>query len=184
VIKKLSDGESVEVQGSAKSPYIVKRVGDVVSCSCPAWRNQSLPINHRTCKHIRKVLGDEAEQARLGSEFPTKATPKKKLTVVPPTILLAERWTPDIDPTGWWMSEKLDGVRGYWTGKEMVSRLGNLFYLPEWFKLQLPSCALDGELWIGRKRFQETVSIVRTQGGSDELWKKVRYPIFDAPKVP
>jgi DNA ligase-1 len=26
-------------------------------------------------------------------------------------VLLAETWTEDVDPTGWWMSEKLDGVR-------------------------------------------------------------------------
>jgi len=26
-------------------------------------------------------------------------------------VLLAETWNEDIDPTGWWMSEKLDGVR-------------------------------------------------------------------------
>jgi len=185
MIKILNDGESVEVQGSAKLPYIVKRIGDVISCSCPAWRNQSLPINLRTCKHIRKILGDEAEQIRVGYD-PTskKKKVKNKPKAIPPAILLAEKWIPDVDPTGWWMSEKLDGVRGYWTGKEMLSRLGNLFYLPEWFKLQLPSYALDGELWIGRKKFQETVSIVRTQGGSDKSWEKIKYLIFDAPEVP
>jgi len=184
MIKKLNDGESVEVQGSAKSPYIVKRIGDVISCSCPAWRNQSLPINRRTCKHIRKILGDEAEQIRVGYNPAIKTKPKKKTIAVPPAMLLAEKWTSDIDPTGWWMSEKLDGVRGYWTGKEMLSRSGNIFYLPEWFKQQLPSCTLDGELWMGRKKFQETVSIVRTQGGSDESWEKIMYLIFDAPKAP
>ena len=26
-------------------------------------------------------------------------------------VLLAETWSEDVDPTGWWMSEKLDGVR-------------------------------------------------------------------------
>lgn len=181
MIKELKDGESVEVKGSAKKPYLIKRVGDVISCSCPAWRNQSLPINLRTCKHIRKVLGDESEKARLGRDLATKPKPKSK--AVPPEILLAETWTPDIDPAGWWMSEKLDGVRGYWTGKKMLSRLGNVFYLPDWFKEQLPSFPLDGELWIGRKMFQETVSIVRTQGGSDELWGDVNYVIFDAPRV-
>jgi len=101
MVRELKDGESVEVQGSAKSPYIIKRIGDVISCSCPAWRNQSLPINHRTCKHIRKILGDEAERVRLGDEFPTKTKPKKKSTVVPPAILLANKWTPDIDPSGY-----------------------------------------------------------------------------------
>jgi DNA ligase-1 len=49
----LQDGQSVEIQGSAAKPYILKNVGGVYSCSCPAWRNQSLPIERRSCKHLR-----------------------------------------------------------------------------------------------------------------------------------
>jgi len=62
----LADGQSVEIQGSAARPYIIKNTGSVFSCSCPAWRNQSLPIERRTCKHLRKLRGDVAEEARLG----------------------------------------------------------------------------------------------------------------------
>jgi DNA ligase-1 len=40
--------------------------------------------------------------------------------------------------------------------------------------------AADGELWIDRKKFQRTVSIVRRQDKT-ELWKEVRYLVFDAP---
>jgi DNA ligase-1 len=32
-------------------------------------------------------------------------------------LLLANKWTPGTNPTGWWMSEKLDGVRAYWNGR-------------------------------------------------------------------
>ena len=32
-----------------------------------------------------------------------------------------------MDIRGWWMSEKLDGVRGYWTGEQLVSRSGKVF---------------------------------------------------------
>ena len=39
---------------------------------------------------------------------------------------------------GWWMSEKLDGVRAYWTGKEFLSRLGNPLHAPDWFCQGLP----------------------------------------------
>ena len=49
----LQDGESTQVQGSARAPYILKNVGGVYSCTCPAWRNQSLPIERRTCKHLQ-----------------------------------------------------------------------------------------------------------------------------------
>ena len=44
----LQDGESVEIKGSAAKSYILKNIGDVFSCTCPAWRNQSLGIERRT----------------------------------------------------------------------------------------------------------------------------------------
>src|SRR5207237_8113341 len=66
----LRDGESVEMKGSASRPYVLKNVGSVYSCSCPAWRNQSLPIERRTCKHLRRLRGDAAETARVGSNRP------------------------------------------------------------------------------------------------------------------
>ena len=54
----LRDGESTEMKGSAAKPYVLKNTGGVYSCSCPAWRNQSVAIERRTCKHIRKLRGD------------------------------------------------------------------------------------------------------------------------------
>jgi DNA ligase-1 len=178
----LKDGEIAEVQGSAKLPYKIKNIGGVYSCSCIAWKMQSQPIDKRTCRHIRKLRGDEAESARLGGSVTMKGAPtKNKTTAVPPSLLLAEKYSPDMDPTGWWMSEKLDGVRAYWNSKELLSRLGNKFYAPEWFTKGLPkSTQLDGELFIDRKKFQETVSIVRRQD-MPETWKKVKYLVFDLP---
>src|SRR5258707_12681661 len=66
----LDDGESIEVQGSGSKPYVLKNVGGVYSCSCPAWRNQSVGIERRTCKHLRKLRGDAAEEARIGGALP------------------------------------------------------------------------------------------------------------------
>ena len=71
-------------------------------------------------------------------------------------VMLAQRWDQKIDINGWWMSEKLDGVRGYWTGKEMISRSGNPFRVPEWFTRNFPLTPLDGELWIGQRQFFKT----------------------------
>src|SRR5207248_11602224 len=62
----LADGESTTMQGSGSKPYTLKNVGGVYSCTCPAWRNQSIGIEQRTCKHIRAYRGDDAEKARLG----------------------------------------------------------------------------------------------------------------------
>ena len=80
------------------------------------------------------------------------------------------------------MSEKLDGVRAYWDGTRFLSRQGNEFHAPDWFTAGLPETPLDGELWLDRKAFQRTVSIVRRQDKS-EHWKQIQYVIFDAPAL-
>ncbi len=179
---ELLDGQSVEIQGSAAKPYVIKNVGGVYSCSCPAWRNQSLPIDRRSCKHLRQHLGVQAEARRLG---PSAAAPSPQLAAQPtanvaPPLLLAESWDNEQDVTGWYVSEKLDGVRAWWTGERFLSRQGNPFFTPAWFTCGFPTTPLDGELWIGRKAFQQTVSVVRRQDAGEQ-WRKVRYVVFDAP---
>jgi DNA ligase-1 len=52
-----------------------------------------------------------------------------------------------MDPTGWLMTEKYDGMRLYWTGKEFLTRQGKKVRAPEFFTKNLPKIALDGELW-------------------------------------
>jgi DNA ligase len=182
----LQDGESTEMQGSGAKPYILKNTGGVYSCTCPAWRNQSNAIEKRTCKHLRKLRGDAAEEARIGGALPQRPVPASQSADGEgdedsgPPILLAESWDTATDLSDWWMSEKLDGVRAYWDGKQFLSRQGNIYYAPDWFIEGLPTVPLDGELWIDRKKFQRTVSIVRRQDKND-LWKEVRFLVFDAP---
>ena len=116
------------------------------------------------------------------------AANEQDLTTATPTperqalqLLLANVWNPSIDPTGWWMSEKYDGLRGYWDGRKLWSRKGNLIHAPDYFLAELPrDIALDGELWIGYGKFEETVSIVRSET-PDDRWKHVRFMVFDAP---
>ncbi len=177
----LCDGETAEVWGSGSKPYQLKNVGGVFSCSCPAWRNQSLPIDQRTCKHLRQYRGEVVEMARLVGVVATTPLPEPNTASAPP-LLLAESWNPETDPRGWWVSEKLDGVRAYWDGTQFLSRNGNRYVAPEWFTRGLPDSPLDGELWVGRKQFQRTVSIVRRSNAA-ELWREVRYLIFDAPAL-
>ena len=176
---ELRDGESIEVQGSAREPYILKNTGAVYSCSCPAWRNQSLHPGRRTCKHLRKLRGDAAEQARLGAPLPELIGDLNADRECPP-VLLAHSWDGAKDPTGWWVSEKLDGVRAYWDGERFLSRLGNRYLAPDWFTKNLPKTPLDGELWMARKAFQRTVSVVRRLDAG-EAWRALSFVIFDAP---
>ncbi len=189
----LADGESVEMQGSGVKPYVLKNTGGVYSCTCPAWRNQGIGIERRSCKHLKKLRGADVEATRVGaSAGDTPARPKKKAAAAgskaganeaadkAPSLLLAHVWENELDLTGWWMSEKLDGVRAYWDGEQFLSRLGNVFHAPAWFMDGLPKIPLDGELWCGRKKFQRTVSIARRQDKSDH-WRELTYVVFDAP---
>ena len=176
----LEDGATAEIQGSGAKPYILKNTGGVYSCSCPAWRNQSVAIEQRTCKHLRKYRGDDAEQTRIGTALPAKPVNDDGDETAGPPVLLAESWDNMTDMAGWWMSEKLDGVRAYWDGKQFLSRAGNLFHAPEWFTDGLPNVVLDGELWLARKAFQRTVGIVKRQD-KPEIWNELKFLVFDAP---
>jgi DNA ligase-1 len=128
-----------------------------------------------------------APKKRNGSRAKTQAgsysSSKASIEASEAPVLLAHAWTPDVDPTGRYMSEKLDGIRAWWDGKEFISRLGNVFWAPDQYKAGMPDHPLDGELYLGRGRFQETMSIVRTQNRDTyDKWKAVRYMVFDAPE--
>lgn len=85
------------------------------------------------------------------------------------------------NPAGWLMSEKLDGVRAIWNGTILETRNGNQIHAPAWFTAALPSVPLDGELWMGRGKFQATVAAVRKHAPDDTAWRQIRYMVFDAP---
>jgi len=96
------------------------------------------------------------------------------------SVLLAKNWAGS-DPAGWWLSEKLDGVRAAWDCRVLVTRTGQPIRAPQWFLDALPkSESLDGELWIGRGQFQRTVGLVRSHQGG-EGWRSIRFAAFDAP---
>ena len=79
----------------------------------------------------------------------------------PIKVLLAELWTEKVDPKGWMLSEKLDGMRMVWTGEQMFTRNGNVIFFPPFFVKGWPNSYLDGELWLERDSFQRLVSITK-----------------------
>lgn len=113
-----------------------------------------------------------------------QSTPSKQLSrdAQKAPVMLAQRWQPNMEVTGWWMSEKLDGMRGYWTGKELLSRSGKIIQAPVWFTEHFPPTPLDGELWLGRQQFSQLMSIVRSKT-PDKRWKNVKFMVFDAPQM-
>ena len=100
-----------------------------------------------------------------------------------PDLLLLTKDTGDVDVSGWYMSEKLDGVRAYWDGSELLSRQGNAFAAPDWFTADLPPFELDGELWTAPGEFETIVSIV-SRDWPHPGWRRITYNIFEVPNAP
>ena len=87
-----------------------------------------------------------------------------------------------IDISNWYMSEKLDGIRAYWDGKELFSKNKNKIFAPSWFTKDFPPFPLDGELWTKRGDFENIQSIVLSQQESKD-WENITYNIFEIPNV-
>lgn len=81
---------------------------------------------------------------------------------------------------GWYMSEKLDGIRAYWDGKELKTKNGNKIFVPKGFLTNFPTFKLDGELWTKRSDFENIQSIILDKIPSKN-WDKITYNIFEVP---
>jgi len=101
-----------------------------------------------------------------------------------PALMLAGRWHDGLDPSAYWVSEKLDGVRAYWDGQQLYFRSGRPIAAPAWFVAGLPAVPLDGELWLGRGRFEQLSGLVRREAAAEQGWRRVRYMVFDLPGRP
>ena len=88
----------------------------------------------------------------------------------------------DENITAWLMSEKLDGIRGYWDGEKLHTRRGNKIFAPNWFLENLPPFELDGELWTKRSDFETIQNIVMDKTPSKD-WQKITYNIFEVPNA-
>jgi len=98
-----------------------------------------------------------------------------------PGLMLAEVYKPGMPLADYWVSEKYDGVRGYWDGRRLWTRGGEAVAAPAWFTAPLPKQPLDGELWAGRGQFERAVSTVRSQVPNDTAWHEIRFMVFDLP---
>lgn len=171
VIKVLRDLPTVRSIDDVKG---IKGVG-------PKTINAIAEVLEQSKKHKPNEDEDEADDDSGGTmNMITESVKPSALA----GLLLAQSFDSDKhDPKGWYMSEKLDGVRAYWDGhSHLWSRLQNRFYAPKWFTDALPrGVPLDGELYCGRGNFQDAVSIVRSQTPDTERWRTVRYCVFDTP---
>ena len=84
---------------------------------------------------------------------------------------------------GWLASEKLDGVRAYWDGRNLRSRNGKILAAPEGWSAHFPPFALDGELYTARGEFEKIQSIVMDKTPSVTAWSEIKFHVFDVPEA-
>ena len=91
-----------------------------------------------------------------------------------PALMLAKVYRPGVSLRDYWLSEKYDGLRGFWDGQRLLTRGGEVIAAPAWFTAGWPNVAMDGELWAGRGRFSQAQSTTRTQLPDDAAWRSIR----------
>ncbi len=99
----------------------------------------------------------------------------------PPPVELVNVYHGHAHLADFWVSEKYDGVRGYWNGHQLITRGGHVVHAPAWFTAHWPHTALDGELWAGYGKFSRASAIIRTAGPHDPAWHQISYHVFDLP---
>ena len=109
---------------------------------------------------------------------------RAQTTTQQPSLMLAQIWRSGLPLQDYWVSEKLDGVRGYWNGHQLVSRGGQRIATPEWFVRDWPATPMDGELWAGRGRFAHAQSTTAQAIPDDRAWRQMRFMVFDLPAAP
>jgi DNA ligase-1 len=128
------------------------------------------------------IAGLMSAGAAHGAHGDTAAQGSKSAPTLP--VLLAQLAPQGVAPAPYLVSEKLDGVRALWDGQHLRFRSGRLVPAPTWFLAQLPAgVPLDGELWLGRGRFDALSAIVRKAVPIDDDWRQLRYMVFDMPSA-
>ncbi len=99
-------------------------------------------------------------------------------------ILLANTYQGTEQLNHYWVSEKYDGVRAYWTGSELITRAGKKIHAPISWTKQLPKQAIDGELWIDYQQFDRISGLIRKKHPIAYDWQSVKFMAFDLPSYP
>ena len=134
-------------------------------------------------KSRRRLIVATAAAAFLPFSTRTGARPRPAAEGGAPLLepLLATVYTGQVAPALCLVSEKYDGVRALWDGRVLRHRSGREVAAPRSFLAALPSEPLDGELWLGRGRFEALSAIVRTTSPSEPDWARIRYMVFERP---
>jgi DNA ligase-1 len=127
------------------------------------------------------LAGPPLENLANAQTAPLQAQAVAPASTAAPALMLANVYHPGVALADYWVSEKYDGVRGYWDGKNLFTRGGQLVNAPSWFTAGWPKTPLDGELWAGHGQFPKAVSTVRQQTPDEAAWRAMHFMVFDLP---
>src|SRR5690625_4957902 len=99
----------------------------------------------------------------------------------PPALELVDTYHGGVDLSRYWVSEKFDGVRGYWDGHHLWTRGGERVRVPDWFTRHWPDVPMDGAVWAGYGKLARASAIVRSAGPEDPAWQEISYRVFALP---
>ena len=142
-------------------------------------KSASSPIKSGASSYIKHSIA-----ILLMAAFGYSAAPVAMAADVKPPLMLANVYSPKVALADYWVSEKYDGVRGFWDGQKLLTRGGQAINAPAWFTANWPKTPMDGELWAGRGQFQKAVSTVRQQSPDDAAWRSIKFMVFDLPAEP
>ena len=151
---------------SEESKYIVN--ASTGFCSCLGWKYQRKPTWARTCKHLTSVgyIPDPLDNWKPKQKSPALMLPTSNKNII---------------NDNWLYSEKLDGVRGYWNGIDMLTRNGLVIDIPTRIREQL-TCheyRLDGEFWHSRTVTLDKIAEATQSPGDTIYWEGVQFYVFD-----
>jgi len=134
------------------------------------------------CPSVAQIIAKPTIQAR--TQVSTQKISRNS-QLMKPKLQHGIKYHKVSDISQYYISEKLDGVRGHWNGKQLLTRQGNLINSPTWFTHHWPAFPIDGELWLDRGQFQALLSCVSKQkpniSKEESCWKEVRFMMFDLP---
>jgi ATP-dependent DNA ligase len=147
----------------------------------PYWWDKQFPSLTATIySHRPDLFANPTASAPIPSVEPSR---KKRESAQSSKILMTSTVLGSEDPTGWWMTEKYDGVRLYWNRSGFYTRQGKKVIVPEKMTREMPDVELDGELWTQYGLYQESVLLCNKMVTDNENWNKVVYWVFDAPGI-
>jgi hypothetical protein len=109
----------------------------------PYWWDNSPSSLAATIQYYRPdlIVNNSTNASPIPSEMPAKV--QRGFNYAPS---YPKQLSDTIEPTGWLMMEKYDGVRVFWNGKQLLAKAEKIVMnVPR--ELSFPSIPFEGELW-------------------------------------